>query len=232
MTKAKKHSPVAAELKKEYLREHLEDIKTLIGSWMAELHPPDPLAPNDRVWGWQSLYRSSKQDNPDDNHMLRHHLKSRAIWSHYSSLERKLEEIWQLTEQVRLEAKTEKEKQSVNKPWKYTEEYAFVALWKAFDMALGKATDLPFKVPDDQLGLSYGAYRIEKSANTPEERSLIEEVYRSFISSLSQTATMNQLANSWLEGRRLEVQISTITNKMLKSSNIFFMCMFCRHLWT
>lgn len=231
MAKAVKYSRVAGELKKEYLREHLKSIETLIRSWMSELYLPEPLAPNNRVWGWQSLYRSPRQDNPDENHMLRRHLKSRALWSHHSSWERKLEEIWQLTEQVRIAAKAKKEKQSVNKPWRYAAEYAPLALWKAFDMALGKAIDLPFKVPDNQLGISYGAYRIEESANTPEARLLIEKEYRRFIRSLSKTSTMKQLANSWLEVGELEVQMSTIADKMLKSGDIFYVCRFCRHLW-
>ncbi len=232
MAKAVKYSQVATELKKEYLRDHLESIKTLINSWISELPPPEPLAPNNRVWGWQSLYRSPRQDNPDDNHMLRRHLKSRALWRHHSNWELKLEEIWQLTEQVRLEAQAKKGKESVNRLWKYTEEYNLLALWKAFDMVLGKAIDLPFKVPDGQLGLSYGAYRIEESANTPEARLSIEEEYKKFISSLSQASTMKHLANSWVEASQLELQISTIAGKMLKSSDIFYMCRFCRHLWT
>jgi hypothetical protein len=231
MAKAVKYSQVAGELKKEYLREHLESVKTLIRSWMSELHPPEPLAPSERVWGWQSLYRSPGQDNPDGNHMLRHHLKSRALWSHYSRWERKLEEIWQLTEKMRAKAKTKQEHQSVNKSWRYAAEYSPLALWKAFDIALGKAIDLPFKVPDNQLGISYGAYRIEESASTPEARVLIEEEYRRFIRSLSRTSTMKQLANSWLEAGELEVQMSTIADKMLKSGDIFYVCRFCRHLW-
>jgi hypothetical protein len=231
MAKAVKHSQIAKELKKEYLHEHLESIKTLIRIWISELHPIEPLAPNNRVWGWQSPYQSPRQGSPDDNHMLRHHLRSRALWSHHSSWERKLEEIWQLTNQVRLKAKVKKEKQSVKGLWRYTEEYAPLALWKAFDMTLRKAIDLPFKVPDNQLGLSYGAFRIEESANTPEARLLIEEEYKSFIRSLSRIPTMKQLARSWLEASQLETQMTTIADKMLESGDILYICRFCRHLW-
>jgi hypothetical protein len=231
MAKAVKYSKVAEELKKDYLREHLESVKVLIRTWMSELHPPEPLAPIEQVWGWQSLYRSTSQDNPDENHMLRRHLKSRALWSHYSSWERKLEEIWQLTKQVRVEAKTREENQSANTPWRYSAEYLPLALWKAFDIALGKITDLPFKVPDAQVGLSYGAYRIEETVNTLEDRLFIEGEYREFIRSLSQIQTMKQLTNSWLEAGQLEVQITTIADKILKSGDIFYVCRFCRHLW-
>jgi hypothetical protein len=226
-----KHSEVAKELKKEYLKEHLESVKTLICSWRSELHPAEPLAPANHVWGWQSPYRSPREANPDDNHMLRHHLKSRALWSHHSMWERKLEEVWHFIEQARLKGKAMKDRQSMNSPFKYTCDYVPLALWKAFDMALGKAIELPFKVPDDQLGLCYGAYRIEESANTPKARAITQEDYKNFIRSLSQTAVMKHLADSWLEASQLEEQISTIADKMLKSGDVFYICGFCRHLW-
>jgi hypothetical protein len=105
-------------------------------------------------------------------------------------------------------------------------------LWKAFDAALGKAKELPFKVPPNQRGLSYGGYQIEESADTSEERQLIEKEYRGFIRSLSKSSTMMQLASSWLEASQLENRMLTIADKMLKSSDIFYMCRFCRHLWT
>ncbi len=231
MTKAPKYSRVASELKKEYLREHLESIKDLIRLWMSELHLPEPLAPHDRVWGWQTLYRSPRQDNPDDNHMLRRHLRSRALWSHHSSWERVLGENWRLTEQLRLEAKIEKEKQSSKVSWKYTEDYVSVALWKAFDTALGKVINLPFSFPHDRPGFTYGAYLIEESADTSEVRILIEKEFRRFILFLSQTSTMRQLTQVWLEANRLETLITALADKALKSNDIFYQCRFCRHLW-
>ena len=229
MAKAMKHSDVARELKKDYLRDHLESVKSLIRDWMSELRAPSPLSPKDHIWGWQSLYHSTRLDDPDDNHMLRRHLKSRALWSHHSSWEQKLGEIWQLTERVRKEAEAMKE--SIKGPWKYTEDYAPVALWKAFDVVLGKATDLPFIIPHDQMGLSYGGYLIETSANTRRDRLSIEEEYKRFVRDLSQTPTLKQLADSWLEANQLETQMLTIISKILKSGNIFYVCRYCRHLW-
>ncbi len=71
----------------------------------------------------------------------------------------------------------------MNRPWKYASEYASIALWKAFDIIFGKVIDLTFKVPHDQIGLSYDAFRIEETANTPDARLLIEDEYRSFMRS-------------------------------------------------
>jgi hypothetical protein len=231
MDKALKNSAVAAELKKEYLREHLQSVKGIIRSWMAELHPPEPFAPDNRSWGWQTCYQSPREENPDENHMLRHHLKSRALWSHHNNWERNMNEIWQLTEQVCLEAKTRKDKQSGNKSWKYSDDYIPLALWKAFEMVLGRVNELPFSVPGDQLGLCYGAFRIEGSVNTSEARLLVEEEYRNFIYSLSKDPTMKQIAESWLLASQLEEQMITIADISMKSGDIFYLCRFCKHLW-
>jgi hypothetical protein len=231
MAKQMKHSPVATELKKEYLREHLESIKSLVRRFISELHPPEPLAPNERAWGWQSLYRPPSENNPDDNHMLRRHLKSRALWRHYRNWEQKLEGIWQLIQQVRLIAEDRKNQLSENGKWKFTDESAPLALCKAFDIALGRPLNLQFKLPEDQLGLSYGAFRIEESAKTSEARLLIEEKYRKFIHYLSETSTMIELANSWLQASQLELQVSSLAEDALKSGDIFYMCRFCRQLW-
>jgi hypothetical protein len=231
MPKGVKYSPVAGELKKEYLREHLESVKTLIRDWMLGLHSPEPLSPNNHLWGWQSRYRLLTQDNPDDNHVLRHHLKSRALWSHYGQLETKLEEIWDLANNVRLEAKVMIEKQSTNSPRKYTQDYVPLALWKAFNLELGKTMGLTFRGSDDALGLICEAYEIEESANTTGQRQLIEKEFRSLITSVIRTPAMKDLTKSWLEAGQLEAQISMIADTTLKSGDIFYECRFCRHLW-
>jgi hypothetical protein len=231
MAKTAKHSEVAGELKKEYLRAHLESVKALVRSWTSELHAPEPFAPVARIWGWQMCYRSPRLDNPDDNHILRRHLNGRALWSHHGNLERKLEEIWRLTQQVRLEAQTSKESLSVNSPWRYTDAYVPVALWKAFDMALGREIGLRFTVPDGQLGLSFGAYRIEESATTPEARASVEKEYEGFIHALREFSQMKELGDAWQVSGQLETQISALADKALKSGDIFYTCRFCRHLW-
>ena len=40
MTKAPKHSAMATEIKKEYLKEHLNEVKNLVSTWMGELTTP------------------------------------------------------------------------------------------------------------------------------------------------------------------------------------------------
>ena len=96
MTKPLKNSAIASEIKREYLKEHLEIVKKIIEDWISELVAPSPFAPLKDIWGWQSVYRPSAEQDPDSNHMLRRHLRSRALWYHHAAWVRKLENIWQI----------------------------------------------------------------------------------------------------------------------------------------
>ena len=103
MVKAVKHSTVAQDLKIEYLKEHLENVKRLIAEWVMQLNAPTQLAPQKGVWGWQSVYQPFAEQDPDSNHMLKRHLRSRALWSQHAGWDVKLERIWDLIKQVRIE---------------------------------------------------------------------------------------------------------------------------------
>jgi hypothetical protein len=231
MVKAKKFSDVAKEIKKEYLRDHLDKVKNLANEWMSELHPPEPLKQNKDDWGWPLLYRSSHLENPEYNHILRHHLKSRTLWSHYGNWTRELNDIWEGIGAVKLAAKQITEKRLKESPWAYTAEYVPLALWKAFDLALGTGTELPFTVPDDNRGLKYGAYLIERSADSQDKRQLVEKQYRNLICELSQGKLMKDLTQKWLIARDWEGKISSLVDNIVKSGDIFYVCRYCRHLW-
>jgi hypothetical protein len=136
---------------------------------------------------------------------------------------------------VREEAETGNNEKSSKKGYKYTLEHTTIALWKAFALALGKHADDPkerYKVPDAQPGLSYGTHRIELSATSSEERSSIMAEYREFTSFLSRLATTEQLVKLWKEVEEAQSHMEMIASKKLKSGDIFYVYMFCRHLWT
>ena len=84
MVRAVKHSAIAQEIKKQYLVEHLEDIRRLITNWISQLSTPNPFAPREGVWNWQSGCSPDLEKDQDSNHMLRRHLRSRALWSHHA----------------------------------------------------------------------------------------------------------------------------------------------------
>ncbi len=101
MVKAVKYTTVAQEIKKEYLKEHLEQVKQLVKNWVSELSMPEPLSPHRGTWGWKSIYRPAIAIEPDNNHIIRHHLRSRTLWSHHGNWGRELDSIWHLINQVR-----------------------------------------------------------------------------------------------------------------------------------
>ena len=169
MAKAVKHSEIGKEIKKEYLKEHLKGVLKLIEDWLPTLKAPS-LMIQKGIWGWESVYLPSAEQDNDNNHILRRHLKSRAFWSHHADWELKLNNIWRLTNQLRIDTNKKYPAQYRNK--KYTSEYYAVALWKGFDVAIGLEIDDWYKTPDDQQGVLYGAYKIELSATNENERLL------------------------------------------------------------
>ena len=91
MAKAVKHSEIGKEIKKEYLKEHLKEVQTLMEDWLSTLKAP-PMMIQKGVFGWESPYLPTAEQDDDSNHMLRRHLKSRAFWSYHADWELKLKE--------------------------------------------------------------------------------------------------------------------------------------------
>lgn len=226
MAKAVKYSEIGKEIKKEYLKEHLQEVRKLIGDWLPTLKVPPLMSQN---FGWESVYVPTAEQDNDNNHILRRHLKSRAFWSHHANWKLKLDNIWALTNQLRLD--TNNEFQEHHGKIIHTSEYYSVALWKGFDVASGREIDDWYKTPDDQIGVSYGAYKIELTATSETERSLVEKDHRQYISHIASNKDMTRLVEIWQEVNTLQDQMYSIGNKALKSGDILYPCMFCKHLW-
>ncbi|MFC1958919.1 hypothetical protein ACFLV6_03295 [Chloroflexota bacterium] len=105
------------------------------------------------------------------------------------------------------------------------------ALWKAFDVANGRKIDNWYKVSDDQHGVVSGAYKIELSVTTKKDRALIKKGHCQFIDYLAQLKEMRQIVELWHEIGALQTQMYLIVNKALKSGDILYPCMFCKHFW-
>ena len=231
MAKAVKYSAVAMELKKEYLKEHLDSVEKLIGEWLQKLLVPTPLTPDKGIWSWESVYKPTIEQDPDSNHMLRHHLRSRALWSHHANWSRKLESIWHLTSDVKEEADKKHKEQSLNKQRQYTDDYINTALWQGFEMACGNKLRIAYKTPDDQVGLSFGAYRIEGSVKSADERTLVEKEHHDFIYDIASLELLGALVDTWTEVLKIQQNMQALVTKALKSKDILYSCRFCKHLW-
>lgn len=226
-----KNSLIAEELKKEYLREHLENVKTLINNWIPQLSAPDPFASSGGLWGWQAVYRPPIEQDLDNNHILRRHVRSRALWHHHANWEQILEEIWDLADKVREQAEVMYAKESVNGEGEYTDGYMGVALWKGFDIARGGVLKDWYKPSDERIGVNYGAYGIETSATVAEACLLVAKEHRALIHHVAALKGMKELAGLWRKLLKLQEQMQPIARKTLRSNDILYPCKFCRHLW-
>ena len=233
MTKESKYSAMATELKKEYLKEHLDEIKKLATTWIGELTAP-PIVVRERgkiLWGWPTTYKPTQELDADSNNMIRRHVKSRTLWSHHSNWEIKLKHISKLTDQIYIDVKKKHDDQITEKKWQYTDDYVNTALWEGFEMACGRTTNLSYKEPDSKIGLSLGGYKIETSAVSKASRNQIEKEHREFCNAIAKTGEMKDLACLCSEVAELEVAMKAIVTKTLKSNDILYTCRFCKHLW-
>jgi len=231
MTKPLKYSAVASEIKKEYLKEHLEKVREEIETWIFELATPSPFAAVKGIWGWQEVYRPTKEYDPDSNHILRRHLRSRALWHHHAEWERKLEGLWQLKNRVNEDADKEHEERLYKKVRSYTESYIPSAVWQGFEIAKGREIYINYKIPDDRIGVSYGAYRIENSVQSADDRALVEKEHKEFSKYIAGTKIMEKLVTLWKEIQDVQKTMYSIADKTFKSHDIFYPCRFCKHLW-
>jgi hypothetical protein len=225
-----KETMMIKEIKKEYLKEHLDSVETLIEGWIGELSMPPILAPQKGVWGWQSPYRSVIENDPDNNHILRKHLRSRALWNHHTNWERKIEHIWQLKQSIRKLAELTMDAIG-GEGLQYHEDYLNTALWKGFEKALGKESKLLYSSTDDNIGVKYGAYRIEESATDADTRSVVEENHIKLIDTISVFNKTKELVDDLNEVERVQEQMKALAGRLLKSKDILYPCRFCRHLW-
>lgn len=233
MVKNIEDSTVAKEIKKEYLKEHLNEVKNFIEIWLRELSAPPPFGRNreQSSWGWQVIYIPSVEQDPDKNHMLRHHLKSRRLWTHHTNWEHELKTVWDFSNQVCTDVKLRYMEQLLNKQRQYTEDYLNTALWQGFEVACGNKLRIEYKTPDDQVGLSFGAYRIESSVTSADERTLVEKEHRDFIYEIAGLKPMRTLVDTWNEVSTIQQNIQALVTKALKSKDILHSCRFCKHLW-
>jgi hypothetical protein len=231
MSKAVKHSAMAIEIKKEYLMQHLEDVKSLIRRWTSECHARPPFERQEPYWGWQAVYQSSVMQIDSNSHMLRRHLRSRALWSHHADWQFKLQDVWNLINQVRSKADIRYRQLTENNQRQYTQDFLDTALWQGFKMACGEKLENMYRIPDNQKGFAIGAYNIEISVTSPDDRSSVEMEHQNFIHYVVKLKEMKDLTILWSEVRRVQEYMSSISIKALKSNDILYACTFCKHLW-
>lgn len=233
MKKSNNFGEAVAEVKRERLKRHLDnEVPELIEEWLRQLNAPGPFSTikvnYEGFWGWQSPYKPALEQNPDTNHMLRKHLRSRALWQYHTKWEGKLNNTFTLVKEI--QGKTDKK---IGNPpdRKYTVHYRGTALWQAFKLASGFHPDKWHRPASPSLGVNYGAYLIEETASSDEQRTIIEKDHWDLIYYLASLNEMKKIAKEWQEALELARRMQDLAMKALKESNIFHPCRFCKKLW-
>ena len=243
-----------AEVKKERLKKHLnEEVPKLILEWVKQLNAPGPfLYRDDDRWGWQSPYRLALEHDPDSNHVLRRHLRSRALWRHHADWEKAMDGIFELMKIVRQETDTKidvaiKELQEAGAggvggipTTHYTPHYRGSALWEAFNLALGQKQGLSYHLNQTPgaTGVYYGSYLIESSASSESQVAKIQKEHGNLIwvvaflrASKKEETIMEKIVIEWRKAEESAGKMKGLAMKTLKENDIFYTCRFCRRLW-
>ncbi len=232
------NSEMMLQIKKERLDRHLEEVERLIREWIGQLSAPDPFAhyTSGHVWGWQSAYMPPLEQDPDSNHMLRRHLRSRALWIHHSGWERSLARIYELLPSANEEAgRVWKEKIFARRGSTASNEecnknYIGTALWQAFSLALKKRPGISYAHGEGGNGVRLGAYLIDPSARAKDFGQIKATHYR-MSGAISKLPVMREIAREWKQVLESEGRMRTIATRAVRSSDLLYPCRFCKHLW-
>lgn len=232
MAKTVKQSAVAREIKKDYLVKHLDLVERLIAEWMAQFKVAGPFSPHDGVLGWQSEYRPLLEVDPDSNHMLRSHVRSRTLWRHHTDWEQKIALAWSLASQLREASTGQLPLGRGNDAVGIWNSYVGTALLAAFEgVRRNSRPGMNYRMPEDGVGVVCGDFKIDTVAVTEEERKAAQERHSALAMSMYQQQAMRKLVECWQEIEDLESHMTQLATRACRSRDILYPCRFCRHLW-
>ena len=103
------------------------------------------------------------------------------------------------------------------------------ALNEAFLRVSGRSSNQRYE-PHPERGLSFGASVIEEAAPVTLMTS-VEEDHKGLVESLGTRPEMEEIGVYWREVTKTEGSMSKLVTDVLKSSDIFYPCRFCRNLF-
>lgn len=220
---------IVAQVKRDRLNQHLQEVEDLINRWADELTAPEPFywleskseEANTRVvgprapsvteinrepwklWACHIVYVPPLEREIDTNHILRRHLRSRKLWQYHSEWQRLLDRITQLAdpscEKIRNVLEPKKENVS--------------------DKVIGPVLQAAFQL----------ALRHEIAEGESENK--FTEKQKAIISDVGTSKEMSAVVMEWLQVLALEEKMKDLIKKAVKSSDILYPCQFCRKLW-
>ncbi len=231
MARKEQDTNLMLDMKKDRLEKHLAEVEELIREWIAQLDVRDPFQYHERLWGWQSVYQPIAERDPDNNHILRHHIKKRQLWSHHAAWEINLNKVWELMLAIR-EVAQKKMVQKIKAEGKdYTADYLNTALLRGFELACKDTPIHTYQSGIEERGVQYGTWQIEQSCSSKREYEDITKGHQHFSFELSELKEMEQIVEVWEDVKRYESSMKALAEKALKTNDYLRTCQFCRNLW-
>jgi hypothetical protein len=257
MPKKRQSKELLAEVRRDRLNKHLNEVEELLRKWIDQLTTPNPfhLRESDEswatrpdvqagqairflksseeerreLWACRQGYVPSLEQDTASNHILHKHLRKRAVWQDHNEWAQRLNRIAELGSS--LCEKATKMCEARRKERELTEDYMPVALRTALESASGRTPAKSFSQrPGFLQGVWYDGILIEKSASAQQVDEVREE-YLQMISELAQSKEMKELAKEWQQVLILGERMRGLVQKAIKSSDILYPCQFCRRLW-
>ncbi len=143
-------------------------------------------------WSLQTRYVPPTEQDAVTNHILRKHLRKRAIWSNHTKWELTLNAVTELATSARNKVSLLMETHRGR--WEITEDYEGTALQKALELATGQESEAAYS---QKAGFSRGVWLddilIEKSAR-PNEMQEVSSLHRQLVEQAAQSKEMLALA--------------------------------------
>lgn len=261
MARKKQSQGILAEVRRDRLYKHLNEVEGVIQEWITDLDAPPPfywqmseesqkLAASDvsgillpspeyyrlqpwKLWACRSVYVPRAEQDTASNHILHKHLRKRALWRYHTEWEQKLNSITELGSPLCEKATKMQDGRKIG--WELTEDYMPVALQVALEVASGHA---PVKSYSQRSGFSRGVWYegiydgiLIEKSASPQQVDEVAEQHWQMISELGQSNEMKQLAWEWQQVLVLQDRMTELAQKAVKSSDILYPCQFCRRLW-
>jgi hypothetical protein len=205
---------------KERLTEHLRSVDSLIKDWVGELSLPMPFTFGETSWPCRVPYTPRSESDEDKNHILRRHLRGRALWRNHADWMRK---VRMLEEQggVICRQATEMRPQC-------SAAYREAALWAAYRLAIGEKFKKKYAVEQGK-GITFYGVTIDDTTVTTEKDRVADDHWK-MLTSLAKLKEMATFIEMLERARVFQMRIRDLVVKVLSSSDIFYPCKFCKRL--
>lgn len=215
-------------LKRDRLRVHFAEVEKLASAWAVQLRAEEPFPAVDSEI-WPMSYKPSLEGDRDNNHMLRRHIKSRALWKHHADWQRKLELVNGLCEMLAIEAASQMEAVGQSSPdLNFSKMFARTALEVAFVKTMGRSSPRKYE-PKSGHGFNFGGILIERVASA-DSIDGVKDVHSRLIDYLAVRPELKEIVGCWNDLKETESRMIRIVEVILKSGDIFYPCRFCRKL--